>query len=170
MPLAIGTILECSGYVPAILFLPFFFLHLICISNVLQWNLKLLMSGVDMLHLDTFRLVQYEKRQGQIRQEKQKFLQKRVRICIQCHTIPIILHVYVYMHSICTYEFTNIQLYEITYWTSGSGLHCEVAIILIQYGNLQDWKIVVLLPRWPLSWVLLCINMLKRVYVLVLCI
>ena len=125
-----------------------------------------------MLHLDTFRLVQYEKRQGQIRQEKQKFLQKRVRICIQCHTIPIILHVYIYiyMHSICAYEFTNIQLYEITYWTSGSGLNCEVAIILIQYGNLRDWKIVVLLPRWPLSRVLLCINMLKRVYVLVLCI
>jgi translation initiation factor 3 subunit H len=46
-------------------------------SNVLQWNLKLLMSGVDMLHMDTFRLVQYEKKQGQIRQEKQKFLQKR---------------------------------------------------------------------------------------------
>lgn len=47
-------------------------------SDVLEWNLKLLMSGVDTVYQDTSRLVQYEKKQALNRQAKQQFIQKRV--------------------------------------------------------------------------------------------
>ena len=47
-------------------------------SDVLEWNLKLLMGGVDTVYQDTSRLVQYEKKQALNRQAKQQFIQKRV--------------------------------------------------------------------------------------------
>ena len=80
----------CGAAAPTSIYISNYVFCSVFHSNVLQWNLKLLMSGVDMLHMDTFRLVQYEKKQGQIRQEKQKFLQKRVCVCCVC------MHVYVF--------------------------------------------------------------------------
>lgn len=53
-------------------------------SDVLEWNLKLLMSGVDTVYQDTSRLVQYEKKQALNRQAKQQFIQKRVSECTSC--------------------------------------------------------------------------------------
>lgn len=47
-------------------------------SDVLEWNLKLLMSGVDTVYQDSARLVQYEKKQSLNRQARQQFIQKRV--------------------------------------------------------------------------------------------
>lgn len=47
-------------------------------SDVLEWNLKLLMSGVDTVYQDSARLVQYEKKQALNRQARQQFIQKRV--------------------------------------------------------------------------------------------
>ena len=46
-------------------------------SDVLEWNLKLLMSGVDTVYQDSVRLVQYEKKQSVNRTARQQFIQKR---------------------------------------------------------------------------------------------
>lgn len=55
-------------------------------SDVLEWNLKLLMSGVDTVYQDSARLVQYEKKQSLNRQARQQFIQKRVSERTHCQS------------------------------------------------------------------------------------
>lgn len=58
-------------------------------SDVLEWNLKLLMSGVDTVYQDSARLVQYEKKQALNRQARQQFIQKRVSERTHTHTAKV---------------------------------------------------------------------------------
>ena len=57
----------------------FSLLHVFC-SQILEKNMQLMMTSVDSLQQETYRLLGYEKNLAKQAQLKQQFLQKRVSI------------------------------------------------------------------------------------------
>ena len=50
----------------------------VCYSRILEKNMQLLMTSVDSLQQDTYRLLGYEKQLAKNSQAKQQLLQKKV--------------------------------------------------------------------------------------------